>query len=618
MDKNVSLPLYLRERINPLKQGYPQRVKALVFDTETEDGTPYLLTFYDGYKVKFLHVDENLIAEEFFKYLLEHCTSKKHSYILYCHNLAFDISAVFDSHRELFNLKTAWFILKDKESKKTIAEAKLFTNKIWFVQIKLYNGVNIKVVDTASYLKGSLYQLSRTLNFKYTKRERPFFVEQGKKPKNHEEWHDLYRYCHSEILAQYELAQYILDIHVKYDVPFTVSIAQLASKIFRKHFLKEPISQIPDNIRILAEKTIHGGRAEVFVHVPCLIPNVSMYDYNSFYPFSMANLPPFTRGEWRKVDSFDNEHEGFYQISGYVKPCTYPIIIKSLSQMNYAKNEFVKDIPISSYELREALETGELDLTKIQGHAWIPHTEAINPFKAYVEHFYQEKENQEKGSPLYVQAKLLLNSLYGKCYQTLIDPKSENREDYRVIPEQRGIRKIEKLYKAGGMYLPHVGSWITSQTRAILHRDLHLFQGLDCATDSFKTSQDLPVSQKLGLLKKECEGFLVLLRPKLYVMFSKDRQKEILQYGDFVKYLQVERRSFRSEDFVKYALHGFQRNVDTLLQMIEENRHEYYSRHMTTIREALRQHKQPRLMITQKRGLNMNWQKLNKPLEIQQ
>ena len=89
-------------------------------------------------------------------------------------------------------------------------------------------------------------------------------------------------------------------------------------------------------------------------------------------------------------------------------------------------------------------------------------------------------------------------------------------------------------------------------------------------------------------------------------------------HGDFVKYLQVERRSFRNEDFVKYALHGFQRNVDTLLQMIEENRHEYYSRHMTTIREALRQHKQPRLMINQKRGLNMNWQKLNKPLEIRQ
>jgi hypothetical protein len=618
MDKTVILPFYLRERIAPLRQGYPQKVKVLVFDTETEDGNPYYLTFYDGQKVTSRHVDETLILEEFFTYLLEHCTSKKHSYILYCHNIGFDISAVFDSHKELFRLKTTVFIWKDKKSGKILAKAKFFTNKIWFLQINLWNGVTIKVVDTASYMKGSLYKLSRILNFKYKKYERPFFVSQGKKPSNPQEWNILKIYCYHEIKAQYELAKYILGMHEKYDVPFTVSIAQLASKIFRKHFLKEPISQIPEPIRNLAEQTIHGGRAEVFVPVPCLVPNVSMYDYNSFYPFSMANLPPFTRGEWHKVDSFDNEHEGFYRISGFVKPCMYPVIIKSLSRMDYAQNEFVKNIPVSSYELREALETKELDLTNIQGYAWIPHAEATNPFKDYVEHFYHEKEIRERDSPLYIQAKLLLNSLYGKCYQTLIHPRSENCEDYRVYAREREIQKIEKLYKAGGMYLPHVGSWITSQTRAILHRDLHLFRGVDCATDSFKTSIDVPVSKTLGMLKKECEGFLVLVRPKLYVMFSKDRQKEILQQGDFIEYLRKERRSLRSEDIVKYALHGFQRNWDTLLQMVEENRHEYYSRHMTTIREALRQHKQPRLMINQKRGLHVNWQPLNKPLEIVQ
>lgn len=126
------------------------------------------------------------------------------------------------------------------------------------------------------------------------------------------------------------------------------------------------------------------------------------------------------------------------------------------------------------------------------------------------------------------------------------------------------------------------------------------------------------MSEELGVLKKECEGLLLLLRPKLYVMFSKDRQKEILQHGNFIEYLKAERCSLRSEDIVKYALHGFQRNVDTLLQMIAEGRHEYYSRHMRTIREALKQHNQPRLMITQKGGLHVNWQVLSKSLEIQQ
>jgi hypothetical protein len=614
MDKTVLLPKYLQESIRPLKQGFPKRVKALVFDTETCEGSPYLLTFYNGEKVSFFRVQENTILEEFFRYLLEHCTSRKHSYILYCHNLPFDISAVFDCHRQLFSFRTARFILKDKNSKKTIAQAKFFTNKVWFLQIKLWNGVSVKVVDTASFMKGSLYQLSRTLRFKYVKRERPFFVEQGKKPLNRKEWLSLYRYCFDEIKAQYELAKYVLETHERYNVPFTVSVAQLASKIFRKHFLKEHIPQIPDHIRTLAEQTIHGGRAGIFVPVPCLVANVSMYDYNSFYPYSMANLPNITKGEWKKVDSFDYEHEGFYRISGFVKPCKYPIIIKSLSSMDYASNEFVSNIPVSSYELREALETQELDLKKLEGYVWLPHNEAKNPFKDYVLHFYQEKENYEKGSPLYIKAKLLLNSLYGKCYQTLIDPRSENREDYRVYPEDRQIRKIEKFYKAGGLYLPHVGSWITSQTRAILHRDLHNFQGLDCATDSFKTPLDLPVSEELGMLKKECEGFLLLLRPKLYVMFSKDRQREILQHGDFIDYLKREFGSFSDKDFVKYALHGFQRNIYTLLDMVAQDRHEYYSKHMRTIREALRQQKQPRVMITQKRSLNVNWKALETPL----
>ena len=53
------------------------------------------------------------------------------------------------------------------------------------------------------------------------------------------------------------------------------------------------------------------------------------------------------------------------------------------------------------------------------------------------------------------------------------------------------------------MYLPHVGSWITSQTRAFLHRDLHNFRGVDCATDSFKTLKDIRVSKTIGGLKKE-------------------------------------------------------------------------------------------------------------------
>lgn len=606
------LPCWLRESVKPLKLGYPKRTKLLVFDTETCDGTPYLLTCYDGKKVKFRKVTKDTILDEFFFYLKTHCTSKKNTYILFCHNLPFDISAVFDGHRHVFAFRNSTFLFKEPETEKTIVETKLFLNKVWFVQVKFWNGISFKIVDTASFLKGSLFDLSRALNLKYKKLERPFFVGQGKSPLNHEEWHKLYVYCYHEILAQYELAKYILEMHERYNVTLTVSIAQLASKIFRKHFLKEPIPQSPDPVRWLAEETIHGGRAGVFGKTPCLIPDVSMYDYNSFYPFCMANLPNITKGEWTKTHVFDDEHEGFYRISGYVKPCKYPLVVRSKYQMDFASNEYVKDIPIASYELREALESNELDLKEIRGYVWKPSSEGSNPFRDYVQHFYDLKESLQKDNPLHDQAKLLLNSLYGKTYQTMLDPESEYAEDYRVYPEQRRIEKIPTLHKAGGLYLPHVGSWVTSQSRAILHRALHEYQGLDCATDSFKTTLNVPTSQGLGQLKKECEGLLLLLRPKLYVMFSKDRQKEILENGDFHGYLRKEQDSMViGKDIVKFALHGFQRNVYTLLAMVGQDKHEYYVRHMVKIREALKQNIQPRMMVNQKRGLRLNWQELS-------
>jgi len=89
-----------------------------------------------------------------------------------------------------------------------------------------------------------------------------------------------------------------------------------------------------------------------------------------------------------------------------------------------------------------------------------------------------------------------------------------------VDQETGNVKKNEIRYKAGGIYLPHVGSWITSMCRAELHDALHEYDGIDCATDSFKTKRsDVPTGERLGELDHEYEGMLLLIRPKLYMMF---------------------------------------------------------------------------------------------------
>ena len=102
MNKDVILPIYLREGIKPLKSGFPKKPNLIVFDTETESSTtgdPYLLTFYDGYTPTYIKVTSETVLPEFMKYLDNHCSTRDTS-ILFAHNLEFDIGAVLSKEQE--------------------------------------------------------------------------------------------------------------------------------------------------------------------------------------------------------------------------------------------------------------------------------------------------------------------------------------------------------------------------------------------------------------------------------------------------------------------------------------------------------------------------------------
>ena len=339
-----------------------------------------------------------------------------------------------------------------------------------------------------------------------------------------------------------------------------------------------------------------------------------MYDYNSFYPWAMTKLPPTTSGKWNHVTRFVDEYEGVYRITGYVHGCKYPIVLKNSYSFKYANDERVVDTPIPSYELREALRSEELDLEKVDGWVWIPDENAVNPFKAYVERFYELKKSTPKDDPRYVTYKLILNSLYGKTYQTVRLTDYEE-EPQLVWNKYRGRAvKSEILYRAGGLYLPHVGSWITSMCRVKLHQDLHNYEAIDCATDSFKTRQTVPESSRLGGLKLEAEGLLLLIKPKLYVMFSEAIQREVETEGDLRTYLKKNLDVLDlGVDIEKYALHGFWGDVEQLLELYVEKGNEYLVQHMVKIREAIRQHKQPRVMETLTRHIKVDWEQEVKP-----
>ena len=609
MDKIVIIPKYLREGINTLSRGYPKKVNLLVFDVETENGKPYFLIFHDGLKPKYYKVTEENILDRFMEYLNEKCV-KNQCNVLFAHNLQFDLFAVLNQkEKEIAKYRNPPPVVHPLGT-----FTKLVHTKTQFAQLKLNNSAHVKIVDSFSFVKGSLKNISIKLGFKNKKRNRPQFVNEGRAPKNRKEWQKLYRYCNSEIKATYELAEFILKMHQNYDCGLCVSSSQLASRVFRKHFLKTSIHQVPPYLHQLALETIHGGRAEVFVKTPVVIPNVKMYDFNSFYPWAMANLPPITRGKWQNVSEFVDEYEGIYRITGYVKKCSHPIILKNSFNFEYANDERIVDTPITSYELREALRSKEFESEKMSGWVWVPDENATNPFKEYVTHFYDKKNSADKDDPLFTVFKLLLNCLYGKTYQTV--RLTDYQEEPNIVWNQQRRKAVrnEVVFRAGGIYLPHVGSWITAMTRAKLHQDMHKYNAIDCATDSFKTAKTVPEGKRLGELKLESEGLLLLIKPKLYVMFSKHIQKEVEKVGTLRKYLKYNLDFLTAgEDIVKFALHGFWGDVKQLLKLYVEKGNEYIVDHMVKVKEALRQGKQSRVMETQRRHLKVDWNKEIRP-----
>jgi len=630
-------------------------------------------THYENGKVEKKNVTSSPITRIFFETLRKK-TRRKYVNVLFAHNLWFDLSAVLDKLAfEIFSVQ-ADFPFHVRQNGEYLGTIRVYHKKQLFAVIHLPNKITVTVVDTGNFIRGSLWKISRNLGLKHAKRKRPYFVNEGRSPNTIEEWQMLKEYCLDEIKAQYDLAEFILEkMHKPYDVPRSISTAHLSSYIFKKNFIKAPIQQIDlksdetdfinemenvdfneffvDTSRLpifivlasmysylspliqmnpkfytpigLAELCIHGGRASTFCPRLTPIPDVKMYDFNSFYPYAMTLLPPMTKGKWVAVDSFDDEHEGFYRISGYVKKCKYPVILKSYKTFEFANGEYVTNIAVVSYELREALRSKEIELNEISGYVWIPDENAENPFKDFAETFYERKANElqrnnGKETPLYRTYKLILNSLYGKTYQTIRESDFKEEPDSIVNPQTNiAYKNVNIRYRGGGLYLPHIGCWITSCCRAILHGYLHKYQALDCSTDSFKTFDTVETGDKLGELKLVCEnsipvnGMFLVFRPKLYVFFSKEVQNRVIQdyNGNLRLFLKENLSSLKiGKDILRYALHGFRGDVYDLLRLYQQKKNDYFFKHMTKIKESIRQHKQPRVMEKRKGKISMNWE----------
>lgn len=537
-------------------------------DTETLEGAPLTFQFYSEHpKVdQIFWVDPQQATRTLLKWCKALPTNAEH--VVYVHNLEFDLVSFF------WDRKSALVTASDGEFE--------FRCDGWLITgvygaptyARLTDSRSRRVVmlvDSFSYYRASLAKAADVFCPALPKLARPHGL--GKKNFTKRDT-GFVEYAMRDAVVAYHIGVSLEKLHDEFDLTQTVSVADMAARIFRHRFLERAIPQ-PDRSVIEASlNAYHGGKNNV-TGDPGWYMGVSSLDISSAYPHAMASFPSFSEeGAYRK---FKGERVkrvpdlGVYRITGTVDPCDWP----SLFAHDFSALEGkVTDVCVSGYELNEALGSGEARVSKVVGWFYDRDKDRHEPpLRAFVDDFYQRKES-EKDKPRRSMYKFILNSISGKFIQTRKKTKITH-----VDIDSGKVSDGSELV-AGGMFHPFIAQLITGHTRARIHQLEHRYKALHTATDGIFTQMKVkPEGKGLGALVHESTGDLLMLRNKLYILYGPDGA--------------VASRVFKGKRIIKEARHGFAGTVMDLERLVATNRRKYTALRPNRLRDSLKRGKTP-------------------------
>lgn len=487
---------------------------------------PYLVGVYDGTAAGFwLFKDDGCVSDFMDKFL----TNRYRSHVFYSHfGSLFDFPLILDelNKRPRFNI---YPIMRGSKIIKMTVDDKY--NHQWYFN------------DSGALLNFSLDKLTKTFNVGHKK------LEVVKKDENYDrKLYDLYRkdpktvikYLYHDCAGLYEVLmkfkQEMLDVGGAMGLTMASTAMKTFNHGFQSHDLYMCSKELNDEIR----KALYGGRTEIFRMVA---PEKEdgyyyYYDVNSLYPSVMRDNPyPISRPELDMTPDKKTfiENDGITYAKVDSPQNIYAPLLPSKIKIGYdQKLMFVTGKFEGWWDnafLKKAWELGyQIEPKK----SYLFRTEYI--FKEYVDRFYKIKQDSVNGTPQYMIAKLLMNSLFGKFGQrqimeTMIKDPFPDPDEYVVtemIDEETGWCKVEQEGK-GKFYLPQIAIHVTALAQLklysifeeILEKGYNLYY---CDTDSVTTDYaNMRVSKKLGDLKREklmVEGYFLL--PKTYRIVSID------------------------------------------------------------------------------------------------
>jgi DNA polymerase family B len=578
--ERIRKPTYFR--ISPLTRGRTDRAPYVIgFDSEAERGKPFLFQFshpvmcpIHGQRTDLIDVPLSKHAGlwTIVDYLIDHCTRKDVEYILYGFNLQYEWTQIF--HDIPYELKiSSDFDVTLNTGRDNSAKLRATNNKRYMASVEMGGTKRrVKLIDAMGGWFGaghvSLDKAAKIIGAgaKGTKPEA--FTRKAARTSAFRS------YAEQDAVLTQRLGEYITELHQTYDVPQCVSAPHFAARVFRRRYLSTDIPLPPPILEQFGLDSYHGGKNGFYLHKPVLLKQIWHYDIRSAYPEAMRQLPNPEQSVWEATDHYTKGSHAIYEISGFVKRCTYRAIMHHNAQWVLGRFAGVR---VTSYELDAVLALGEITLTSCTGWVMIGPTN-VGPLVRYVDDFYALKRNAKTDTEK-ASAKLFLNSLYGKFFQksplgNVTGFDIDTLEMVHTDPEQ------DYDYEAGGLYHPPIASLITGYVRAKIHHLEHQYQAVMTSTDGFFAYQppvERELGDELGMLSAEI-GTLRIWRERLYV-FTPAKIKHEKDCAAGCK-----------QQHQTYALHGFRGKLAQLLRMPLRagNTYHYTAQAMVTLKMSTR------------------------------
>lgn len=553
-------------------------------DTETMEGAPISFQFYSDQANRddMIWIDDARYAS---RALMKWCRSlvSHAQHVVYVHNLEFDMVSFFWNRKdELVSTASGEFEFECEGWRVSgVYGAPTFA--------KLSDAANhrsVFLVDSFSYYRASLAKAAEVFCPHLPKLERPEGLGQKRFAKTDSEFID---YAMRDAVVAYHIGVALEGLHQEFDLSQTVSVADMAARIFRHSYLEHIIPQPPRAILECALNSYHGGKNNLAVEAGWY-QNVSSLDISSAYPHAMASFPSFYEDKlykkYRATAPKQVPELGVYWVKGYAKGCKWPVLFAH--NFTPIRNEEIPGVCVAGFELNEALRSGEFKPTSVVG--WFYDVEKDRhepPLRRFVNEFYARKE-AEKDKPKRAMYKFILNSISGKFIQT----RKQEKVTF-VDVENMEVTDSSDLV-AGGMFHPFIASLITGHTRARIHQLEHQYQALHTATDGIFTQKKITMKPQTGLgaLVNEAQGDLLLLRNKLYIL-----------YGDNPK--DTPSSVYPGKTIIKAALHGFAGSVADLEHMVAHGTREYEATRVNKLRSSLKRGATPNEFRQQAFKLNV-------------